>query len=46
VRAIAGYGAVTVLPGTGHLLNESGEELRLRLPRWLLGALGDGAVPY
>lgn len=46
VRAIAGYGAVVVLPGTGHLLTESGEELRLRLPRWLLGALGDGAQPY
>jgi pimeloyl-ACP methyl ester carboxylesterase len=46
VRHIAGYGAVVKLPGTGHLLTESGEELRRRLPRWLLAALGGDAQPY
>ncbi len=35
VQALAGTGEVVILPGTGHLLAESGDELRDRLGRWI-----------
>jgi pimeloyl-ACP methyl ester carboxylesterase len=46
IRLIAGHGEVVRFPGTGHLLHEVAEDLRRRLPPWVLGALGDGPAPY
>jgi dienelactone hydrolase len=35
VQALAGTGEVEILPGTGHLLAEAGDDLRDRLGRWI-----------
>ncbi|MGQ0803366.1 MAG: alpha/beta hydrolase [Actinomycetota bacterium] len=35
VQALAGTGEVVILPGTGHLLAEAGDELRERLGAWI-----------
>jgi dienelactone hydrolase len=35
VQALTGTGEVVILPGTGHLLAESGDELRERLSDWI-----------
>ena len=35
VRMIAGHGELVLLPGTGHLMSESGEVLRERLGSWV-----------
>lgn len=35
VQALAGTGEVVILPGTGHLLAEAGDDLRDRLGRWV-----------
>lgn len=35
VQALAGTGEVVILPGTGHLLTEAGDELRDRLGAWI-----------
>lgn len=41
VNALAGgHGELVILPGTGHLLSEVGEELRERLLEWVPRALG------
>lgn len=45
VQRIAGHGELVVLPGAGHLLTEAGDELRVRLPRWILGTFtGNGPL--
>lgn len=41
VRAIAGHGDLVVLPGTGHLMAESADELRERLLAWIPERLGE-----
>ena len=41
VRAIAGEGELVVLPGTGHLMTEAGDELRSRLVDWIPDVLGE-----
>lgn len=35
VQALAGTGEVVILPGTGHLLAEAGDDLRERLGAWI-----------
>lgn len=35
VQMLAGGGEVVLLPGTGHLLREAGDDLRARLPAWI-----------
>ncbi len=35
VRMLAGSGQLVLLPGTGHLLTEAGDELRARLTTWI-----------
>ncbi len=35
VQALAGTGEVVILPGTGHLLSEAGDDLRDRLGSWI-----------
>jgi dienelactone hydrolase len=35
VQALAGTGEVVILPGTGHLLAEAGDDLRDRLGHWI-----------
>lgn len=42
VRQMAGHGELVMLPGTGHLLDESGALLRAHLPPWILGAFQGG----
>lgn len=39
VRMLAGHGEVVMLAGAGHLLVEAGQELRQRLPPWILDQL-------
>lgn len=46
VRALAGHGDLVVLPGAGHLLTEAGDDLRTRLPRWILGAFDGTPEPF
>jgi alpha/beta superfamily hydrolase len=46
VRRVAGHGELIVLPGAGHLLTEAGDELRARLPRWILGALSGSTEAF
>jgi dienelactone hydrolase len=41
VQALAGTGDVVILPGTGHLLAESGDDLRDRLGAWIPERLAD-----
>jgi hypothetical protein len=41
VRMIAGSGELVVLPGTGHLLTEVGDELRERLGAWIPARFAD-----
>jgi len=35
VQSLAGAGEVEILPGTGHLLAEAADDLRVRLGRWI-----------
>lgn len=39
VHRLAGYGELVVLPGTGHLMSEAGDELRTRLSAWIPAVL-------
>lgn len=41
VRMIAGHGELVLLPGTGHLMSESGDLLRERLLEWVPAAFAD-----
>jgi hypothetical protein len=43
VQALAGTGEVEILPGTGHLLAEAGDELRERLGKWISEQFSRGA---
>lgn len=44
VRHLAG-GELVVLEGAGHLLTQSGRELRRLLPDWIVAVLGSGSPP-
>jgi hypothetical protein len=46
VRTFAGQGEVVVLPGTDHMLTAVAEELRRRLPPWILRAFDGEAGPF
>jgi hypothetical protein len=46
VRRVAGYGELVVLPGVGHLLTEAADDLRARLPRWILAAFDGTPEPF
>jgi uncharacterized protein len=46
VRDFAGHGELVVLPGVGHQLAEAGEELRARLPPWILAAFEGRTLPF
>jgi pimeloyl-ACP methyl ester carboxylesterase len=35
VQALVGHGELVILPGTGHLFSEAGDELRDRLGTWI-----------
>jgi pimeloyl-ACP methyl ester carboxylesterase len=46
VRTFAGTGEVVVLPGSDHMLTTAAEDLRGRLPRWILRAFDGEAEPF
>lgn len=46
VQGIAGHGELVVVPDAGHLLNECADDLRARLPRWILAALAGTPTPF
>ncbi|MGI8791856.1 MAG: alpha/beta hydrolase [Acidimicrobiales bacterium] len=43
VSELAGGGEVVILPGTGHLLSEAGDEIRSRLRQWIPATLATPA---
>lgn len=46
VQHLAGHGELVLLPGVGHLLTEAADDLRTRLPRWILGAFDGTPEPF
>lgn len=46
VRDLAGHGEVVLLPGAGHQLAECGDELRTRLPPWILATFDGRSTPF